>query len=269
MKYTNPKKSTPLKYQGISKYPLKKYQTSLTDDEYTEEESQDYLGYSERSSISTCVTIPIDTYFKSPSYYRHVVSRIVNTSADDVIEFEIHSGGGQYNGLSALLSALLRTEATSVAYLNGECHSAASMLALSCDSVQVSPFCTMLCHFASFGHAGKGSDVMSAVNHTYNNSVEIFREVYRGFLTEDELDKCIDGKEYWFDAEEIMQRLQAREDMINSVQEESEGTTEDVTEVSTDDFEYDQDEWTGDDDAVQEVKPVDTPVVKPKRTSKK
>jgi len=195
-------------------------------------------------------------------------SVVLLNTRDDVIEFEIHSGGGQYNGLSALLSALLRTEATSVAYLNGECHSAASMLALSCDSVQVSPFCTMLCHFASFGHAGKGSDVLSAVNHTYNNSVEIFREVYRGFLTEDELDKCIDGKEYWFDAEEIMQRLQAREDMINSV-EESEGATEDVTEVSTDDFEYDQDEWTGDDDAVQEVKPVDTPAVKPKRTSKK
>jgi len=264
MKYTNPKKSTPLKYQGTSKYPLKKYQTSLTDDEYTEEESQDYLGYSERSSISTCVTIPIDTYFKSPSYYRHVVSRIVNTSENDVIEFEIHSGGGQYNGLSALLSALLRTEATSVAYLNGECHSAASMLALSCDSVQVSPFCTMLCHFASFGHAGKGSDVMSAVNHTYNNSVEIFREVYRGFLTEDELDKCIDGKEYWFDAEEIMQRLQAREDMINSVEDESNDgracTTEELEQ-----YEKEMDEKFKYSEDVPEA----SPSVKPKRTSKK
>lgn len=231
MKYTptqsnNFKKSSTSKYKPLGKSPQGKYpvlssvqykvQPQLFSEEDEAEVHEDYLGYSERSTVSTCITIPIDTSFKSASHYRHVVSRIVNTSQDDLIEFEIHSPGGQYNGLSAILSAILRTEASTVAYLNGECHSAASMLALSCDSVQVSPFATMLCHFTNFGYAGKASDVMRAVSHIHDTGIEVFCAIYEGFLTEEELLSCIDGKEYWFDAEEIMQRLQNREDLRNA-----------------------------------------------------
>jgi len=224
MKYTLPqsnnfKKLSTSKYKALGKTPHGKYpapsvqykvQPQLFSEEDEAEVHEDYLGYSERSTVSTCVTIPIDTSFKSASHYRHVVSRIVNTSKDDLIEFEIHSPGGQYNGLSAILSAILRTEASTVAYLNGECHSAASMLALSCDSVQVSPFATMLCHFTNFGYAGKASDVMRAVSHIHDTGIEVFCAIYEGFLSEEELLSCIDGKEYWFDAEEAGKRMVRR-----------------------------------------------------------
>ena len=263
MKYTLPqsnnfKKLSTSKYKSLGKSPAGKYpvspsvqykvQPQLFSEEDEAEVHEDYLGYSERSTVSTCVTIPIDTSFKSASHYRHVVSRIVNTSKDDLIEFEIHSPGGQYNGLSAILSAILRTEASTVAYLNGECHSAASMLALSCDSVQVSPFATMLCHFTNFGYAGKASDVMRAVSHIHDTGIEVFCAIYEGFLTEEELLSCIDGKEYWFDAEEIMQRLQNREDLRNAEMSDmsdplDETTVVDMQDVLTEEEleEYDSD----------------------------
>ena len=160
------------------------------------------------------MTIPIDTRIREASYYRHVAQRITNTSENDLIKFEIHSPGGAYNGLTALLSAVLRTEATTVAYMNGECHSAASMLALSCDEVQVSPFASMLCHFVRYGTAGKSSDIKAFVDHTHDTGAEVFRGIYWGFLTEDEVGACIEGKELWLNAVEIQSRLLKREELL-------------------------------------------------------
>ena len=198
------------------------------DSEYTEL-SDSYLGYSEKHSVQSIVTIPIDTNIKDASHYRHVANRIVNTQEGDIVEFEIHSNGGQYNGLTAILGALLRTNAHSIAYINGECHSAASMLALSCDEVQVSPFADMLVHFQSFGSVGKSSDIKAFVEHTHNNGAGVFRDIYEFFLTETEIESCIDGKELWMDADEIIRRLEVREEMRELVmQEMSEGDIEEL-----------------------------------------
>jgi len=220
MKFNQSNKST------TSKYPQSKYQQTptLNEDDYEEEPQESFLGYTEEQQVSVCLTIPIDTRIREASYYRHVAQRITNTSENDLIKFEIHSPGGAYNGLTALLSAVLRTEATTIAYMNGECHSAASMLALSCDEVQVSPFASMLCHFVRYGTAGKSSDIKAFVDHTHDTGAEVFRGIYWGFLTEDEIGACIEGKELWLNAVEIQSRLLKREELLK--QEEVETSCE-------------------------------------------
>ena len=202
------------KYQDGSGYAIKASSPQLNEDDYEEEPQESFLGYTEEQQVSVCLTIPIDTRIREASYYRHVAQRITNTSENDLIKFEIHSPGGAYNGLTALLSAVLRTEATTVAYMNGECHSAASMLALSCDEVQVSPFASMLCHFVRYGTAGKSSDIKAFVDHTHDTGAEVFRNIYWGFLTEDEISACIEGKELWLNAVEIQSRLLKREELL-------------------------------------------------------
>jgi len=242
MKFNNTNKSTTGKYQ-VRKYPqanlfkglehpafavsqfAKGYSNKvqpieLNEDDYEEEPQESFLGYTEEQQVSVCLTIPIDTRIREASYYRHVAQRITNTSENDLIKFEIHSPGGAYNGLTALLSAVLRTEATTIAYMNGECHSAASMLALSCDEVQVSPFASMLCHFVRYGTAGKSSDIKAFVDHTHDTGAEVFRGIYWGFLTEDEINACIEGKELWLNSVEIQSRLIKREEL----QKQEEGT---------------------------------------------
>jgi len=225
MKFNTTNKSTTSKYQ-TGKYPQSNYKQTptLNEDDYEEEPQESFLGYTEEQQISVCLTIPIDTRIREASYYRHVAQRITNTSENDLIKFEIHSPGGAYNGLTALLSAVLRTEAQTIAYMNGECHSAASMLALSCDEVQVSPFASMLCHFVRYGTAGKSSDIKAFVDHTHDTGAEVFRGIYWGFLTEDEINACIEGKELWLNSVEIQSRLIKREEL----QKQEEGTSMDA-----------------------------------------
>lgn len=180
-----------------------------------------HLGYFTRYKQNVCLTIPVDEGFQEAKYYRPVAKAIADTTEGDQIEFEISSPGGLLNGLLALLTAMAKTDATTVAHINGECHSAASMLALNCDAIYVSPYATMLVHFLQFGASGKATDVRSQVEHIYDTSQKLFRETYEYFLTPDEIQKCIDGLELWLSAEDINERLERKFKILQSLETES------------------------------------------------
>jgi len=192
------------------------YKNRRNDDDEDQTVSTDkYLGYFTRSIVSNCITIPIDEGVREAQYYRQVTKAIAESTERDQIEFEISSPGGLLNGLIALLTAMEKTEATTVAHINGECHSAASMLALSCDSIYVSPYSTMLVHFVQFGASGKGTDVLSHVEHMYSTSEQLFRDTYKHFLTESEITRCIEGLELWLSADDIRKRLERKFELMN------------------------------------------------------
>lgn len=185
-----------------------------------------HLGYFTQQKVSTCIVVPIDENVKDADYYRQVVQAISNTNEDDVIQFEINSSGGSLEGLIALLTAMSKTSAVKIANINGFCHSAASMLALNCDSVFVSPYASSLIHFVSYGSSGKSADIRSHVNHVHTTSEALFRETYELFLTEDEMQECIDGKEMWLGVDEINRRLEYKYKIINQMEEDSDELAE-------------------------------------------
>jgi ATP-dependent protease ClpP protease subunit len=182
-----------------------------------------FLGYFTEHQQQQCVTIPIDSFIKEPMYYRQVVNAITQCNENDVIEFEINSPGGSLAGLCSLLSAMQRTPAEKTALINGDCHSAASMLALSCDAVVVSPYASMLVHNASAGTIGKIADMRSHMDHLNNFTDRLFSDTYRGFLSEKEIKECLGGKELWLNAEDIVERLQARAQMIQEWNKDKSG----------------------------------------------
>lgn len=228
------------------------------EDDDDDESGSKQLGYFTQTSQATCLTIPIDEPIKEAQYYRQCVQAICNTGEGDQIEFEIASPGGSLTGLVALLTAMEKTLATTVAHINGDCHSAASMLALSCDSIYVSPYASMLVHFVSYGSAGKATDVKSHVNHVHNTSEKLFRDIYEIFLSEEEIEKCIGGYELWLDSEAIALRLTKKYEFLQA-QEDSEEDSEPEIEV------VDDGGWTKEEIEACAFKSED----KPKKTSRK
>lgn len=203
-----------IKTTNLSGKPLiTNFRKFQQDDEDMFQQNENFLSFCAKTYTTTELTIPIDTEFKDASYYRHVVQAITNLDEGDQVEFVISSPGGNYNGLVALLGALDRTPATSVAAISGICHSAASMLALNCDAVAVSNYAEMLIHYVSFGAGGKGADVKSQVDHTCKVTEKLFRDTYRYFLTEEEIEDCLRGVEHWLDSDQILERLKIRQEL--------------------------------------------------------
>lgn len=244
MKYSNNNLSNKSKYSRNTKNmiyssssPSSKYRTNRNRTNNTEDNDDDcdnffshgnqkQLGYFSRTQQSVCITIPIDEPIYDASYYRQCIQAITNTSEDDVIEYDINSSGGDKSGLVSLLTAMQRTNAETVANINGDCHSAASMLAMHCNSVNISPFASMMVHFVSYGVYGKATDIKSQVIHTHETNEQFFRDTYRLFLTEEEIEKCINGFEIWMDAKEISERMKIKYDALQVEYDEAQQQAE-------------------------------------------
>ena len=79
----------------------------------------------------------------------------------------------------------------------------------------------MLVHFISFGSAGASNHVLKQAEHTKKVSEKLFRDTYYGFLTEEEINKCIeDDYQLWLDSEQIIQRLEQRQVILEAEQDE-------------------------------------------------
>lgn len=195
--------------------------SSLKLNEFDEDDlgsSKGELPFCVNSTVSNEIIIPIDEVVQEASYYRNVAHAVSSATGDDVVKYRINSPGGRLDGLIALLHATVGTQATVVAEIVGECHSAASILALHCDEIFVGPYASMLCHSVRYGYVGKSADVEAHVKHASKTTEKLMRETYIGFLSEEEIEDLLKGRELYLDSTEIIERLKDREGLFNSLE---------------------------------------------------
>lgn len=189
--------------------------------DYDDEESDSSVGhkvlpYAVQAQVRNTFMFKIDEPVTEPSYYRNVVDVCMQAKEEDTILFQLNTPGGLFSGLSTILDAIARTDAVTVAVLQGDCSSAGSILALHCTLVDVGPYATMLAHNVSYGSAGKDADIVAHVNHTTKQAAKLVRETYEGFMSNSEIELLLDGKQFYFDAEEIVARLEARDEYFDA-----------------------------------------------------
>ena len=175
------------------------------------------LPYTVQSKVQNIFRFKIDEYFDEPRYYRNVTDICLQAQEDDQIHFHLNSGGGSVSALNTCLDAISRTDAVTVAMIQGDCHSAASVLALHCDVVDVGLYATMLCHHASYPIPyQKAADVESMVQHYSENLRDLMHDTYEGFMTPDEIKEMLDGKQFYMNSKEIVARLEARDEYFDA-----------------------------------------------------
>jgi len=182
-------------------------------DDVDEVMNQQQLGFFVNSKTFNQYTVTIDEDFIHPSYYRSVCNMLDHAQEGDEVIFKVSSRGGQLSGLQVLLEAIKSTEAHTVALIVGQCASAASIFVLHCDDLVVTDSADMMVHHVSYSTGGKNSDVLAHVAHVAKTSEKLIRNTYEHFLTEEEVTDVLNGKELYFDADEIRERLILREEL--------------------------------------------------------
>lgn len=200
-----------------------KYKSGVCVDEEGEMQSEYLLGYKRSLSINN-LSIALDEPIREPKYYRAVAEEITNLGQNDTVQFRVNSPGGRLDGLVVLLNAIENTEADVVCFIEGACHSAASIFALHCPNVIISPYASMMVHHVSYGTSGKDSDIANMVAHTSAYCKELIVDTYKHFLNDQELQDVLNGREIWLKANDIKERLERRAEALNK--EESEDTLE-------------------------------------------
>ena len=170
------------------------------------------------------------------SFYDHVLHLLYMAEEGDVIDLMISSYGGSLDTLLALRSAIGSSQAQVTGHLLANASSAAGMLLLSCHNFVVNEFATFHAHTCTYGSYGKSDDVKSQVDFITKQTEEIVRSVYKFILDDSEVQRLLDGKEFYFDHREITERLQHREQ--KRAEESQEQSTEFLKEIEDTQFDY-------------------------------
>jgi len=150
--------------------------------------------------------IHLDDQIENVADYRKALHILRVATKNDVIRIILSSYGGSVDIALQMYNLLLQTEAQTIAevYI---AYSAASIIMLACDQIQLQKYCSVMCHNLSWGSSGKVNEITAHAGFMKNWSNDLCKNIYEGFLTEKELQDMSEGKDYWMTYDQVYKRL--------------------------------------------------------------
>ena len=142
-----------------------------------------------------------------------------SATENDIIYIHINSGGGEIFTAIQLMRSMQETQACVVASVEGMCMSAATLLFLTADVCEISEHSHFMFHTYSSGNWGKGHEQLASVQADDKWAKHLFDTAYKGFLDPKEIEKIIDGKDFWMNPTEVNKRLLNRNKKLKGPKE--------------------------------------------------
>lgn len=142
-----------------------------------------------------------------PSRYCALIDLIRRLEEHQSVHIHINCLGGRIDTTVQIIHAIQETDGQVVAVVDGQCASAATMIMLACHGWKVNPFARAMIHGWSGGVLGKVQETRAEFQFEDAWLETMYRAVYSGFLSEQEIASTLDGKDLYFDADEIAERL--------------------------------------------------------------
>lgn len=159
-------------------------------------------------------TIPVNIYhfyiideIGETHKYLDLINTLKTAEEHDTIFIYLNTPGGILNTAIQIISAMNQCNGTVVTCLEGEVCSAGTLIFLSGDRHIINPNCTFMIHNYSQRLGGKGNEISSQIRYNETYFKKLATQIYGGFLTEDEIELLIEGKDYWMDSDEVARRL--------------------------------------------------------------
>lgn len=153
---------------------------------------------------------------ESPQQFINCIEIMRQAGEDDTVVIHLQSCGGSIDATDTLLQAMHECQAQIIVRASGGVHSAGTLILLAADTFTLSDNFSSLIHNGSTGAVGKFSDYRSETIFTSRWMEKVLRDAYEGFLTETEIDDVIKGIDLWLDAEQWVDRHEARNEYIQT-----------------------------------------------------
>lgn len=156
---------------------------------------------------------------EAPSVYNELCHKLRGLGPQDEAHLYINNGGGVIDSMVMIVDAMDACEAEIHVHISGTVASAATFPVMKADVLYVAPFTHFMIHNYSGGFGGKGKeakDQMDFVNAEIGNT---FKEIYKGFLTDEEIESVIEDKDKWMGAAEVRERFANRKAYLETVKE--------------------------------------------------
>lgn len=183
--------------------------------------------------LSQRYTIRLDRELTTPSDFQEELATLRMASHNDIVHILLNGPGGNDTVMKAFLNTMAQSEAHIITEIEGQCCSALTIIFLAGHEFRVSDDSEFMIHTSSFGYSGKENNVRQFVEFNAKANSRLMQKYYRHFLTEEEIEQCIEGRDFWMDADEIMERLERRKDLFEKEleKEEQEGIDRQLEEI--------------------------------------
>jgi len=151
-------------------------------------------------------TVYLTDEITDPGTYNELIHKLREATPEDLFVLVINTPGGDLDTATSLISAIKNSYANVTAHLTGTVASAGTLIAMACDHLVVDDHTKFMIHTYSTGIQGKGNEVKAQQDFMNVAIKELLEEVYAGFLTEEELKELIDGKDFWFNKTQVLER---------------------------------------------------------------
>jgi len=178
----------------------------------TEDIESDYYTVKTKTKITKHYRydIYISNQITKPCEYIELLHILKVATADDEIHIYINSGGGYCSSTTQITNAMKNCLAHIVCHAEGIVASCATWIFLAGDSFVIEEDIEFMCHYYSGGTYGKGNELEIGAKFSKKYWHNKFKKIYKGFLTDEESQQLIDGKDFYFNQKQLAKRLKGK-----------------------------------------------------------
>lgn len=140
--------------------------------------------------------------------YLDFLREVENAKNEDVVKVHINNYGGALDVAMNIYDVLQQSKASIQISVEGACASAASMIMLAGNEWFIYPHAWVMIHSFSGVEYGKWNEMKASHEFSARVTENRFRKLYKNFLTDEEIEDCLKGKDFYFDNEETLNRIQ-------------------------------------------------------------
>lgn len=142
-----------------------------------------------------------------PKGYVDMVHRIKMAGPEEMVYIHLNTPGGHLDAGVQIVNAIQSTQAHVICSVEAESHSLGTLIFLAADEFIVHDNCLMMFHNFSGGVFGKGHEQKAQLDATIEWFTELARKLYVPFLSTEEFESIVDGKDLWLRSDDIRTRL--------------------------------------------------------------
>ena len=162
-------------------------------------------------ALTTEYDIMFDRPIEGSQEFQEEMYMMRQASEGDLVNLYIDTCGGSGATVSAFQQIKVKSSAHFHAVLQGNAYSAGSAFFLLCDTQEVGDLAEMMIHTSQQSMSGHSDEVQEFGNQTARTARKAMELIYKDFLTQEEIEKCLLGEAMWLDADQIKERLEKRE----------------------------------------------------------
>jgi ATP-dependent protease ClpP protease subunit len=139
--------------------------------------------------------------------YVNLINTLKTSEQHDTIFIYLNTPGGNLLTTLQIISAIKQSAATVVTCMEGQVASAGTMIFLPGQRHMVGPDTIFMAHNYSGFVGGKGFELKTRQKFDEKYFHKLVKNIYTGFLSEEEINSIMEDRDVWLDAEEVAKRL--------------------------------------------------------------